>query len=100
MPQGVDDSSGDEQETQPKSPTAKRKRNSLEKHQRFENKMNRCNALDTRVTKLMDEHKRMQWGMPSQNSTFITDTAGGSSDVTILPPFNPAIPPPRFIDVR
>lgn len=98
LPQGVNDSSGDELDFDPQPPILKRKRDSLERHQRFEKTMNRCNSLHTRVARLMDQHRVIRRGIPYGQSSIITNV-DCVPDI-IIPPFNPAIPPPNFMDLR
>lgn len=97
MPDDVGDSSEDELESESAPPILKRKRDSLERHQRFEKTMNRCNSLHTRVARLMDHHRVSRRGMPYRHSPVITNVPNGPD---MIPPFNPAVPPPNYIDLR
>lgn len=91
MPHGVEDSSGDEQESEPNPPVLKRKRDSLERHQRFEKTMNRCNSIHTRVARLMDQHRVPRSSPVISNMITPPD---------VIPAFNPAVPPPSYVDLR
>lgn len=91
MPHGVDDSSGEELESELDPPALKRKRDSLERHQRFEKTMNRSNSIHTRVARLMDQHR------VSRGSPVISNMA---STPNVIPAFNPAVPPPSYMDLR
>lgn len=97
LPHGLEDSSGEDSQCEFDPSPLKRKRNSLEKHQRFEKTMNRCNSLHTRVAKLMDHHKGTRRGMPHKQGPIITNVVRASD---ALPVFNPLVPPPNFADLR
>lgn len=94
VPDGADDSSGDETASEVEPLQVKRKRDSLERHKRFERNMNRCNSLQTKVARLIDHHcslrKTKRVPVISNNPEMLVE----------VPVFNPTVPPPNYIDVR
>lgn len=68
--------------------------NSFEQHRRYERAMNHCNTLNTRVTRLMDSHRRISRQI-QQHTASIEDTPVAPAAMEV-PHFNPAVPPPGY----
>lgn len=68
--------------------------NSVERHRRYESAMNHCNTFNTRVTRLMDSHRKISRQIQQHTAT-IEDTPMAPVAMEV-PQFNPAVPPPGY----